>query len=43
MGGMVETLHDQARVLNTEYTPEGIQVEAICDEAIYGKLREYVR
>ena len=43
MGGMVETLHDQARVLNTEYTPEGIQVEAICDEAIYGKLREYVK
>ena len=43
MGGMVETLHDQARVLNTEYTPEGIQVEAICDEAIYGKLRQYVK
>ena len=43
MGGMVETLHSQAKVLNTEYTAEGILVEAICDEALYGKLREYLR
>ncbi len=43
MGGMVETLHSQAKVLKTEYTETGILVEAICDEALYGKLREYLR
>lgn len=43
MGGMVETLHSQAKVLKTEYTETGILVEAICDEALYGKLREYLQ
>jgi len=42
MGGMVDTLHSQAKVLQTEYTADGIQVEAICDEALYGKLRGYL-
>ena len=42
MGGMVDTLHSQAKVLSTEYLAEGIQVEAICDVALYGKLREYL-
>ncbi len=43
MGGMVDTLHSQAKVLKTEYTETGILVEAICDEALYGKLREYLQ
>ncbi len=43
LGGQVETLHDQAKILNVEYTPEGIKIEALCDEAIFGKLREYQR
>lgn len=42
MGGMVETLHDGAKVLAVEYTPEGIAVETICDEILYGRLKEYV-
>ena len=42
MGGMVETLHDGAQVLNVEYTPEGICVEAVLDPILYGKLKEYV-
>ena len=41
MGGMVDTLHSQAKVLYVEYEAEGIRVEAICDEALYGKLRDY--
>ena len=41
LGGMVETLHDQAKVLSTDYTAEGIAVTAICDMALYGKLRAY--
>ena len=42
MGGMVDTLHSQAKVLRTEYTAEGIEVEAVCDDALYGKLKGYV-
>ena len=41
MGGMVDTLHNQAKVLQVEYTADGIQVEAICDEVLFGKLRGY--
>ena len=43
MGGMVDVLHNQAKVLAMDYTGEGIQVEAICDEALYGKLRQYAQ
>ena len=42
MGGMVDTLHSQAKVLRTDYTSEGIEVEAICDDALYGKLKAYL-
>jgi len=43
MGGMVDTLHSQAKVLRTEYTAEGIEVEAVCDDALFGKLKGYVK
>ena len=42
MGGMVETLHSQAQVLQVEYTGEGIQVEAIVDPILYGRIRDYI-
>ena len=42
MGGQVETLHDGAQVKQVEYTAEGIEVEAILDDILYGRLREYV-
>ena len=42
MGGMVDTLHSGAQVLNVEYTAEGIQVETILDPILYGKLREFI-
>ncbi|MGM9549369.1 MAG: GTPase HflX [Faecousia sp.] len=41
-GGMVETLHDGAQVKNVEYTPDGIEIEAVVDGILYGRLREYV-
>ena len=41
-GGMVETLHQGARVLNTEYTGDGIEVETIVDDILYGRLREWI-
>ncbi len=41
MGGLVETLHDGAKVLSVEYDAEGIAVEAICDEILYGRVKQY--
>ncbi len=42
MGGQVETLHNNAQVLNTEYTADGIEMEVILDDILYGRLREHV-
>ena len=42
MGGMVETLHNNAQVKNVEYTGEGIQVETVVDDILYGRLKEYI-
>ena len=42
MGGMVETLHSGAQVLNVEYTAEGIEVETIVDPILYGKVRDFI-
>ena len=42
MGGTVETLHNNAQVKRVEYTGEGIEVETVLDEILYGRLREYI-
>ena len=42
MGGMVETLHDTAQVKSTDYTADGIAIEAIVDEILFGRLKEYI-
>ena len=42
MGGMVETLHSSAQVLNVDYTGEGIVMETVVDPILYGKLRNYI-
>ena len=42
MGGAVETLHNNAKVKTTEYTAEGIEVETILDDILYGRYWEYV-
>ena len=42
MGGMVETLHSGAQVLNVDYTAEGITVETIVDPILYGRLKEFI-
>ena len=42
MGGMVETLHDNAQVLSVDYTAEGIQVETVVDDILYGRLKQYI-
>jgi len=42
MGGMVDTLHKNAQVKNVEYTADGIEVETVIDDILYGRLREYI-
>lgn len=41
-GGLVETLHDGAKILKVDYTGQGIEVEAVLDEILYGRLRDYI-
>ncbi|MBQ1281532.1 MAG: 50S ribosome-binding GTPase, partial [Oscillospiraceae bacterium] len=40
-GGQVDQLHTLAKVLRCDYTGEGIEIEVICDEICYGRLRKY--
>lgn len=42
MGGQVETLHDNAQVISVDYTAEGICIETVLDDILYGRLREFV-
>ena len=42
MGGQVETLHNNAQVLNVDYTAGGIEIETILDDILYGRLRDYI-
>ena len=42
MGGLVETLHSGARVLNMDYTADGIEAEAILDPILYGRLQKFI-
>ncbi len=42
MGGMVDTLHSSAQVKTVEYTADGIEMDTIVDEILYGRLRSYV-
>ena len=42
MGGMVDTLHSAAQVLNVDYTAEGIVVETVVDPILYGRLKDYI-
>ena len=42
MGGMVETLHNNAQVKSVDYTADGIEIETILDDILYGRLKEHV-
>ena len=41
MAGFLDTLHQNARVLQVDYQGDGIEVEAVVDEVLYGKLSAY--
>ena len=42
MGGMVDTLHSSAKVNNVEYTGEGMEIDAVLDDILYGRLKQYI-
>lgn len=42
MGGMVETLHSGAQVLSVDYTGDGIFVDTVVDDILYGRLKQYI-
>lgn len=42
MGGQIETLHNNAQVKKVEYSSDGIEIEAILDDILFGRLREYI-
>ena len=43
MGGMVDTLHKNATVNAVEYTGDGIEIDTVLDDILYGRLRDYVK
>ncbi len=42
-GGWIAQLHESAQVLRCEYLTKGIEVEVICQEALFGRLRKFVQ
>ena len=42
MGGQVETLHNNAQVKIVDYTADGIEIEAVLDDILYGRLKDYI-
>ena len=42
MGGMVDKLHSGAQVKSVEYTGDGIEIETVVDEILYGQMRKYI-
>lgn len=42
MGGTVDILHSKAKVFSVDYTGEGIEIDAVLDDILYGRLRDYV-
>lgn len=43
MGGQVEMLHNNAQVNQVDYTENGIEIEAVLDDILYGRLRNFVK
>ena len=40
--GLLDSLNREARVLRTEYTDAGIQVEAVVQPDLYGRVKQYI-
>ncbi len=42
MGGLVDTLHSGAKVISSDYTGDGVEIEAVVDEILYGRMKQYI-
>ncbi len=42
MGGVVNEIREKANLISETYTADGVEVEAVIDEAMYRKLDEYL-
>ena len=42
MGGLMDMLHNNAQVLSTDYTGDGIVMETVVDDILYGRLKQYI-
>ena len=41
MAGQLDVLHREAQVLSCEYKENGIEIETVCDDTVYGRLKEF--
>ena len=41
-GGLLDTLHKNAKVSAVDYTGDGIVVDAVLDDILYGRLKEFI-
>jgi len=41
-GGLLDTLHKNAKVHSVDYTGEGIVVDTVLDDILYGRLKDYI-
>ena len=41
-GAVLDMLHREAQILSTDYAAEGTVVEAVVDEKLYGRIRDYL-
>ena len=41
-GGLLDTLHKNAKVNAVDYTGEGIVVDTVLDDILYGRLKDYI-
>ncbi len=41
-GGLLDTLHKNAKVNSVDYTGEGIVVDAVLDDILYGRLKDFI-
>ena len=38
----MDALHSGAKVLSVDYTAQGIEIRAVLDDILYGRLKQYV-
>ena len=41
-GSVRSMLHEEGKILNEEFAAEGVHIEAEVDEALYGKVRNFL-